>query len=102
MGGWSTSLPPALAMCDLCLRSLERGGSNVCTPLARFERDRPLPPLPPVGRHDWPWRDFRDPFWNPNLDPRSRDGSPFRCGHHPPRVRPVRGPAPLLAATGVE
>ena len=80
LGGWRGDLPPALALADLCLRAQAANfQTNLLSPLARFSRAEPLPPLPDVANYDWPWRNYRDPFWNPNLDPDRADGLPFRC-----------------------
>ncbi len=100
LGGWSGDLPPTLALADLCLRASEEAGyATVFTPLARFTRRAPLPAFPDVADHDWPWRDFADPFWNPNLDPKRPDGLPFR---HPAdvsaRIR-YRGPRGAFVST---
>jgi hypothetical protein len=93
LGGWRGDLPLALAMADLCLRAQTTNcQTNLLTPLARFSRAAPLPPLPDVANYAWPWRDYRDPFWNPNLDLDRADGLPFRCpGDLGARVR-YRGP----------
>jgi GT2 family glycosyltransferase len=79
LGGWRTDLPPDLAWVDLCLRLGEEAGYAVIfTPLARFDRRAALPALPCVAGVVWPWRDFADPFWNPNFDPDTADGLPYR------------------------
>ena len=79
LGGWRDDLPHALAWVDLCLRASERASYAVIfTPLARFDRRAALPALPSVAALDWPWRDFDDPFWNPNFDPDAADGLPYR------------------------
>ncbi|HEX6509585.1 MAG TPA: hypothetical protein VF221_18305, partial [Chloroflexota bacterium] len=97
LGGWSRDLPLPLTWWDLCLRALEAGYENVYTPLAQFEARAPLPPIPSVAAHDWPWRHFRDPFWNPNLTPAGSFGLPFRCdGDRRARCRP--GSAAVLSS----
>jgi len=84
LGGWRDELPPALAWVDLCLRASEAAGYAVIfTPLARFDRRAALPALPSVADVDWPWRDFADPFWNPNFDPDAADGLPYRRPTNP-------------------
>ncbi len=89
MGGWSCALPAGLALYDLCLRALAAGYTNIYTPSARFVTDRRLPAIPTVTDWPWPWINFSDPFWNPNLSPFNPDGLPFRCdGSREPRVRP--------------
>lgn len=98
LDGWRADLPPALALTDLCLRALERGYSNLFTPLARFSRATPLPPFPSVADYAWPWHGYDDPFWNPNLDPDHADGLPFRNpGGRQARVR-YRGPRGAFVA----
>lgn len=79
LGGWRDDLPPALALTDLCLRAAEGAGYAVIyTPLARFTRRQPLPPLPSVAGCDWHWQGYTEPFWNPNFGPDQADGLPFR------------------------
>jgi len=89
LGGWRPDLPPALALADLCLRSSEQySRMTLLSPLARFMRPDPLAPIPTVADHAWPWREYHDPFWNPNLDPERADGLPFRRPERPTaRVR---------------
>ena len=93
LGGWRGDLPPELAWVDLCLRASERAGYAVIfTPLARFDRRAAFPTLPSVADVDWPWHGFADPFWNPNFDPDTADGLPYR---HPADARArirYRGP----------
>jgi O-antigen biosynthesis protein len=91
---WNAQLPPALAMCDLCLRTLEAGYTPIYAPLARFQRSTPLDPMPSIGDYDWPWRQVDDPFWNPHLGGSSPDGLPFRCSGEP-AVRVRRGGSTL-------
>ena len=100
LGGWRVDLPPALAWVDLCLRASEKAGYAVIfTPLARFDRRAALPALPSVGGVDWPWRDFEDPFWNPNFDPDAADGLPYRRPATPrARIR-YRGPRGAFVST---
>lgn len=80
LGGIRADLPPSLAIHDLCLRAGKAGFDVVYTPLARFKSAVALPVLPDVYRYDWPWKNFIDPFWNPNLSPDSPYGLPFRHG----------------------
>jgi hypothetical protein len=82
LGGWNVNLPPVLAMSDLCLQALEAGYRHVYSPLALFERERPLPPIPSVERLEWRWQCFEDPFWSPNMYPASPDGLPFQLHMH--------------------
>jgi O-antigen biosynthesis protein len=82
LGGWCGTLPPPLAMVDLCLRSLERGHDIVYAPLALYHSRRDLPRMPLVDRYDWAWQSYVDAFWNPNLTPTSGDGLPFRGRGH--------------------
>lgn len=100
LGGFRAGLPPALAWVDLCLRASEGAGYAVIfTPLARFDRRAALPALPGVADTDWPWREYDDPFWNPNFDPDATDGLPYR---HPegPRARiRYRGPRGAFVST---
>lgn len=77
LGGWREDLPPVLALCDLCLRASQQGFVSVYTPLARFDRVWPLPAIPSVGDHPWPWTDYADPYGNPNLNPADGAGIPF-------------------------
>ncbi|MBV9281573.1 MAG: glycosyltransferase [Chloroflexi bacterium] len=93
LGGWDPVLPPPLAMCDLCLRARQGRYSAIYMPPARFIRRRLLPPLPSVLEQRWAWRDFQDPFWNPNMNPGSPDGLPFRVDTFP-RSRTLLIPAP--------
>lgn len=87
---WNAELPPALAMCDFCLRTLEAGYTPVHAPLARFQRSTPLHPMPSIKDYSWPWLQLDDPFWNPHLGQSSPDGLPFRCSEEP-AVRIRRG-----------
>ncbi|MGI8824309.1 MAG: glycosyltransferase family 2 protein [Chloroflexota bacterium] len=86
--GYRSDLPLPLAMTDFCLRALTRGYDNIYTPLAEYESAQSLKPMMSVEHHAWPWRDFVDPFWNPNMTPRTEDGLPFRChGNREARIR---------------
>ncbi len=78
--GWHDDLPPVLAMSDLCLRALRDGYDIIYTPLALFECSDELAGIPSVRLFDWAWGEFHDPFWNPNMNPSSADGLPFRRG----------------------
>lgn len=99
-GGWRTDLPPALALTDLCLRIQEVGGyTNITTPLAHFSRRDRLAPLPSVAHYAWPWGDYRDPFWNPNLDPGQADGLPFRIPSDPQARIRYRNPRGVFVST---
>lgn len=100
LGGWRDDLPPELAWVDLCLRASEEAGYAVIfTPLARFDRRGALPALPSIADVDWPWRDFDDPFWNPNFDPDAADGLPYRRPATPrARIR-YRGPRGAFVST---
>ena len=100
LGGWRDDLPPELAWVDLCLRASEGAGyAIIFTPLARFDRRALLPALPSVADVDWPWRDYDDPFWNPNFDPDTADGLPYRRPEGPrARIR-YRGPRGAFVST---
>lgn len=78
--GWNGDLPPVLAMSDLCLRALRDNYAIIYTPLAHFECSDELAGIPSVRLFDWAWGEFHDPFWNPNMNPSSADGLPFRRG----------------------
>lgn len=98
--GWRTDLPPTLALTDLCLRASEEAGyAAIFTPLARFTRRHPLPPLPSVAGYRWRWQGYSDPFWNPNFASDQADGLPFRVPATPcARIR-YRGPRGAFAST---
>jgi len=97
LGGWNRTLSPDLAMCEFCFRARARGYSAVYTPLARFQRAPGLEGLSDVEVSHWTWHDLHDPFWNPNMNPASAQGIPFRQWQTPARVQRARACASMGA-----
>lgn len=97
LGGWSLHLPPVPAHVDLALRALARGQRVVFSPQAALVAEHALPPLPRIQAPCWSWEGYRDPFWNPNLNPASADGLPYQ---HPTAPLTQAQVSPNLARSG--
>lgn len=74
LGGVRSDADPVSAVIELCVRALNEGRRVLYVPGACARRASPLPPLirpfPSLAG-------YRDPFWNPNLNFSSGDGTPF-------------------------
>ncbi|HZA60553.1 MAG TPA: glycosyltransferase [Actinomycetota bacterium] len=71
LGGFEESMGPVLGPVDLCLRAGEKGHLVVYTPEATLRWEGPMeePTEEERERFRARWAGYRDPYYNPNLDP---------------------------------